>query len=207
MTILISTLSTAGNSATVNASSYVLRELVEIPLPASISWWPQTIGWKILGICFVISVLYGSYRTTVHWWHNRYRREALDALTHVNLIQPYAALVELLRITKITLNYAFPTQTASLIGTPLLTFLDATAPTQLNTSLGIRWQHALLHAPDDTVLSHEEIQQLQQQLILWVKHHRRQSTAPISCSDLKSTSSLKSNPNSESMTNKELPHD
>lgn len=201
MTILVSTLSTAGKSATVNASSYVLRELVEIPLPASISWWPQTIGWKILGVCFIIGVIYGSYRAAMHWWHNRYRREALDALTHVNLIQPYAALVELSRITKITLNYAFPTQTASLIGTPLLTFLDATASTQLNTSLGIRWQHALLRTPDDNALSLEETQQLQQQLLLWVKHHRRQSTAHISNYDIKSASK------NESMTNKELPHD
>lgn len=207
MTILISTLSASGNSATANASSYVLRELVETPLPSSISWWPQTIGWKILGVCLVIGVLYGCYRAAVHWWHNRYRREALDALMHINLMQPYAALVELSRITKITLNYAFPTQTASLMGTPLLTFLDATAPTQLNTSLGIRWQHALLRAPDDNALSNEEIQQLKQQLILWVKHHRRQSTAHISSSDLKNTSNLKSTPSSESMTNKELPHD
>ncbi|WP_154215052.1 DUF4381 family protein, partial [Vibrio parahaemolyticus] len=29
-------------------STYILRELHDVAVPPSVSWYPQTIGWKIL---------------------------------------------------------------------------------------------------------------------------------------------------------------
>ncbi|HDM8140995.1 TPA: DUF4381 domain-containing protein, partial [Vibrio harveyi] len=57
-------------------STYILRELHDVAVPESVSWVPQTIGWKILAVIGAIVLMYLGYRLLHHWWDNRYRKEA-----------------------------------------------------------------------------------------------------------------------------------
>lgn len=61
-------------------STYILRELHDVAIPNSVSWAPQTIGWKILGVILLLAALYLAYRLALRWWNNRYRKEALNEL-------------------------------------------------------------------------------------------------------------------------------
>ncbi|MCZ8485299.1 DUF4381 domain-containing protein, partial [Vibrio lentus] len=35
-------------------STYILRDLHDVAIPESVSWMPQTIGWKILGVILLL---------------------------------------------------------------------------------------------------------------------------------------------------------
>lgn len=61
-------------------STYILRDLHDVAIPTSVSWMPQTIGWKILGIILLLVAIYLAYRLALRWWSNRYRKEALQEL-------------------------------------------------------------------------------------------------------------------------------
>ena len=39
-------------------STYILRDLHDVAIPDSVSWAPQTIGWKILGVILLLATLY-----------------------------------------------------------------------------------------------------------------------------------------------------
>lgn len=57
-----------------------LDQLRELPLPASIPYWPQTWGWLVLAI-ILLSLLGGGLLAALrHRRRNRYRREALAEL-------------------------------------------------------------------------------------------------------------------------------
>lgn len=60
--------------------TYILSELHDVTVPPSVSWYPQTIGWKILAALFVLALIYVAYRLIRKWWTNRYRKEALLAV-------------------------------------------------------------------------------------------------------------------------------
>ncbi|BDR16152.1 DUF4381 domain-containing protein [Vibrio sp. STUT-A11] len=64
--------------------SYILSELHDVTVPSSVSWYPQTIGWKILAAVFVLALVYIAYCLLKTWWINRYRKEALDLITQMN---------------------------------------------------------------------------------------------------------------------------
>ena len=61
-------------------STYILRDLHDVAIPESVSWIPQTIGWKILGVALLLIAIYLAYRLVQRWWNNRYRKEALQEL-------------------------------------------------------------------------------------------------------------------------------
>ena len=43
-------------------STYILRDLHDVAIPESVSWIPQTIGWKILGVILLLIAVYLAYR-------------------------------------------------------------------------------------------------------------------------------------------------
>ncbi|MEZ9309512.1 DUF4381 domain-containing protein, partial [Vibrio cyclitrophicus] len=61
-------------------STYILRELHDVAIPDSVSWAPQTMGWKIFGVILLLVAIYLAYRLAQRWWNNRYRQEALKEL-------------------------------------------------------------------------------------------------------------------------------
>jgi Domain of unknown function (DUF4381) len=57
--------------------SYLLGELFETTAPASVSWWPETIAWKVLCVVIIFSACHKAYRHYQLYKANSYRREAL----------------------------------------------------------------------------------------------------------------------------------
>jgi hypothetical protein len=64
--------------------NYLMHGIDEIVLPAATSLWPVAIGWQIVAIIIISSIVYKIYKMGQIWWRNRYRREAI---TQINLIQ------------------------------------------------------------------------------------------------------------------------
>ncbi len=77
-----------------------MTQLVDIPLPEPISWWPLSTGWYVvlIAICLVLSLFI--VRKRRRWVANRYRRVAyrelqtltLDNASDMNLILRQAVL-------------------------------------------------------------------------------------------------------------------
>lgn len=108
--------------------------LVDIPLPAPVSLWPQTWPARVLVAVIAVGLVVGCWQLVRWWIRNRYRREALAELARVErMIQVTtsaelsAALASLIRRTALA---AFPReQIAALAGPAWLSFLDRTANT------------------------------------------------------------------------------
>lgn len=103
-------------------SSYMLRELKDVPIPDTVSWWPQTLGWQLLLLLVVLLAFFFIYKKAKFWWHNRYRREALDALLRLS---PNDALWprKMFKIVKAVMVYIDP-KNAAIYGQPLLNQMD-----------------------------------------------------------------------------------
>ncbi|MGF1753354.1 DUF4381 domain-containing protein [Vibrio makurazakiensis] len=104
-------------------STYILRELHDVSVPESVSWVPQTIGWKILAAVVILGIAYTAYRVAKHWWDNRYRREALavlDALPEGDEVSPQ----KVFKVLKVVLRY-LNSNNANLFGTNFLDRLDS----------------------------------------------------------------------------------
>lgn len=100
----------------------LLGELVEPVAPATVSMWPQTVGWLVLaGVCLVglAAVIWWRWRV---WQAAAYRRAALVALAEAG--DDPAAIAAILRRAALA---AWPReQIASLTGAEWLAFLDRT---------------------------------------------------------------------------------
>jgi len=107
--------------------NYVLGDFVEVVPPESISWWPQTLGWKILGVVVCALLMYRACRALLHWWHNRYRREALARLQGLTSRSAEGLSVsEVNRLLKLTALVPFAReQVASLSGPEWVEFLNS----------------------------------------------------------------------------------
>lgn len=57
-----------------------IDQLVQLPLPAPVSYWPQTWGWLALAAAIVVVAGVGAWRHVRHRRRNRYRREGLRLL-------------------------------------------------------------------------------------------------------------------------------
>ncbi|MGI9285257.1 MAG: DUF4381 domain-containing protein [Pseudomonadales bacterium] len=109
--------------------NYLIRGIEEIALPEPVSWFPQTIGWKILALLALLFAAYKSYHAAKRWWRNRYRRSALLKL---KVLEEEAdgdyskVAAELPSLLKAAALHAYPrAQVAALSGESWLEFLDA----------------------------------------------------------------------------------
>ena len=88
--------------------NYALRDFFEVISPDSISWLPQTVGWRWLAAGLLLLAVRYSWRTLRHWYRNRYRREAIKRLQEVS--KNYGSpefLTDLNRVLKITALVAY----------------------------------------------------------------------------------------------------
>ncbi|MGF1692123.1 DUF4381 domain-containing protein [Photobacterium kagoshimensis] len=114
-------------------STYILRDIVDVAVPESVAWWPQTIGWQILALVILMACFVWGYRHINVWWQNRYRREALQALATLDLGLPRESAMSLLTIIKAVLVYLDP-KNAALFGEALLQKLDSLLPSATPSS-------------------------------------------------------------------------
>ena len=113
-------------------STYILRELHDVAIPDSVSWAPQTIGWKILGVILLLVAIYLAYRLAQKWWNNRYRKEALQELMVLDA-RDKNSTERTFKVLKVVLRY-LDSSNAKLFGKAYVNRLNAYLPVSANTS-------------------------------------------------------------------------
>lgn len=124
-----------------NADPASLERLHDIVAPPPAPWWPPAPGWlwllAILGVLVALALLRG----LIHWQRNRYRREALAELRHLehsagegNTEALLLALSTLLK--RVALTAYDRERVAGLTGTAWFAFLDRTGGTTFGEGLG-----------------------------------------------------------------------
>ena len=164
--------------------NYMLHGIEEIQLPEPVSWWPQTLGWKLLALAAAAWACYEIYRAAQRWRRNRYRRYALAELAQLEqraggrYQQVLAALPELLKATAL---HAYPRdQIAALSGDHWLAFLDQhyNGPS-FSSGVGRQLLSVAYQNQDDCQLSLAEARQLIQMSRRWIgKHQAPESGTP-----------------------------
>jgi len=105
--------------------NYALQNFHEIVAPTPIDWLPQTPGWWFVGSMLALWLMQLSWRKLRHWYHNRYRGEALVRLEHIASIADDSFAVELNKLLKITALTAYNRpDVASLTGNAWVDFLN-----------------------------------------------------------------------------------
>ncbi|MGE8617072.1 MAG: DUF4381 family protein, partial [Achromobacter spanius] len=77
-----------------NDASPSIDQLVQLPLPAPVSYWPQTWGWAVLLAVVVVVAAWAVWRAVRKHRRNRYRRAGLlqlDAMQQAAQGDPLAA--------------------------------------------------------------------------------------------------------------------
>lgn len=176
--------------------NYLLEKIVETTAPETISYFPQTIAWKIICIVLIIFIINKGYQSWKTYQANAYRREALLWLSQCSLSneEDVRQLPALLRKTALLAcqvnNNNHLTQNAELIstrrdeitqlsGNAWATWLDAhctktrfshqaaaLSPEQLLKNLAYIAHIDLL---DDKF--NKALKLLSQQITLWIKYH------------------------------------
>lgn len=159
-------------------STYILRELHDVAIPDSVSWAPQTIGWKILGVILLLVTIYLAYRLAQKWWNNRYRKEALQELMILDA-RDKNSTERTFKVLKVVLRY-LDSSNAKLFGQAYVNRLNAYLPVSANTSensnaffadeISELWMQSLI---DPNVrLSFEQRLEVIQTAMMWLKLHK-----------------------------------
>lgn len=154
----------------------LLKEFIEVGSPALTSWWPQTLGWKIVLAILLLLVIKKSYLRWQAYKHNTYRREALAWLNNLPTLYDleqqtiFRQLPALLRKTAIT---AFNReQICKLQANEWDAWLDKHCQQTSFTTRFAKQLHILAFSPTPQ-LSHEQMHALINEVSLWIKFHRR----------------------------------
>ncbi|MCZ4370318.1 DUF4381 domain-containing protein [Vibrio diazotrophicus] len=160
--------------------SYMLRNIRDVELPEVFSWFPQTIGWKIVFTLIAFYSAYRIYRYAKHWWHNRYRQEAIDALfslTPDDANWPY----QMVKIVKAVMVY-LDKGNAALYGVKLLAqmdYLSTDSSSEKHSSAGTQtgFQHddiclQWLACVENSKLEKPSFDRLRSGLVVWLKTHQ-----------------------------------
>ena len=158
-------------------STYILRELHDVAIPNSVSWAPQTIGWKILGVILLLAALYLAYRLALRWWNNRYRKEALNELMLLDARDKHSP-EQAFKVLKFVLRY-LDSSNAKLFGQAYVKCLNAHLPvngqTESNNAffaeeISRLWMQSLI---DPKVrLTFEQRSEVIQTSMMWLKLHK-----------------------------------
>lgn len=147
----------------------LMEQLVEPAAPEPVSLAPQTAGWTVLGIVLLAAILVFGFRWFKAWRANAYRREAALALDEAGADS--AGIAMILRRTALS---AFPREdVASLTGDAWIGFLNDTGGGSFDPVSAERLSKASYQRK-----SPPADDQLRQQAMLWVKHHRSPREAP-----------------------------
>ena len=153
-------------------STYILRDIQEVAIPDSVSWLPQTIGWKILGVVLMIAFVYGAYRYALYRWHNRYRQEALDALAQIDPSDK-SSTKRVFEVLKSVLRY-LNARNASVYGEQTLIMLDGCLPKKhpeiFQDKSSKIWIDSLINP--SVYLTFEQRVEILEKATTWVKVHQ-----------------------------------
>ncbi|OED74827.1 hypothetical protein A143_00995 [Vibrio splendidus ZS-139] len=158
-------------------STYILRELHDVTIPESVSWVPQTIGWKILGVALLLVAFYLAYRIVLKWWNNRYRKEALNELILLDA-RDKNSTERTFKVLKVVLRY-LDSSNAKLFGQAYVNRLNAYLPVGANADTSSAffadevsglWMQSLI---DPNVrLTFEQRLEVIQTAMTWLRLHK-----------------------------------
>jgi hypothetical protein len=159
-----------------------LEGLIEIALPQSIRYTPQTIGWLILFGLILILFIWIVYRRYRYRKANQYRQWALEKLQDIERILRQnlsleKALAEIPVLVKQTALHCFPREKiASLSDDNWLRFLDASyGGTDFTDGPGQTLEQTAYLPPKRLEqYKEEEIRELIHTVRRWIKKHRRE---------------------------------
>ncbi|KDN27060.1 hypothetical protein VFDL14_19295 [Vibrio fortis] len=153
-------------------STYILRDIQDVVVPDSVSWLPQTIGWKVLGVALIIAFAYAAYRYACYRWNNRYRQEALDVLDQLDPSDKGSAK-RAFEVLKSVLRY-LNARHASIHGERALATLDGYLPKKASTifqdSASKIWIDSLVNP--SIYLTFEQRVEIIEKATTWVKLHQ-----------------------------------
>ncbi|MCG6402815.1 DUF4381 domain-containing protein [Vibrio fluvialis] len=150
-------------------SSYMLRELKEVPIPDPVGWWPQALGWQLLLILLAILTVYVIYQRAQHWWRNRYRREAIEALARLSsddALWPQ----KMHQIVKVVMVY-LDSKNAAVYGQSLLRQMDSYYQGNVNMAQNanfVQWVICL----EDPKATNPDFAAIHAALRAWLLNHR-----------------------------------
>ena len=156
--------------------NYLLHGIEEVHLPDAMGWWPQTIGWGLLGSFLLLALAYWFFLQAKLWWRNRYRREAFARLITIQTrATNWQSIVrELPFLLKATALHAFPrTDVAQLSGQAWLNFLDAQYPgPAFSNTLGTQLLQVAYQPENQWALLEDEAQTLINMSRQWILEHQ-----------------------------------
>lgn len=154
-----------------------LLSLHELPLPAPVSYAPQTIGWLFVALLLIAIALVCAWFAWRRHERSRYRREALAELAHIETklndqSTRATALAEIAPLIKRTALAAAPReQVAALSGASWLAYLRRTHGAFDDESGALLY--AASYAPREHLarVTQQEAQRLVQAARDWIGHH------------------------------------
>ncbi|MFM0171003.1 DUF4381 domain-containing protein [Paraburkholderia sediminicola] len=167
-------------SAVANGSAQ-LQGLQELPLPAPVSYAPQTIGWVFVAFLLLATVLLALWVGWRRYERQRYRRSALQELAGIEAslatgqadpLQRAAMLAAIPRLLKRTsLEIAPRAQVAALTGDAWLAFLQRTRG-RFDAQTGPLLTLASYAPPEQVArLSPDDAAALIRHARDWIEHH------------------------------------
>lgn len=152
--------------------NYALKDFSEIVYPQNISWIPQTLGWKCLGVLLLALLLYYLSRKIRKYYQNRYRREGTARLKAAQLsATPQGLISELNTLLKLVAMVAYPrAEVASLSGRAWSSFLNKQCAEPVFT----KQQQEILGSGSyrQTALDPVSAKDLIQASLNWIDSHR-----------------------------------
>ena len=151
--------------------NYALQDFQEVVAPAPIDWLPQTPGWWFVGAALALGLARWIWRRLRHWYHNRYRGEAITRLEHIAGIADDSFIAELNKLLKITALTAYSRpDVAKLTGDAWVTFLN----TRCDSAAFVGEQASVLASGSylPQTLAQATREELLQSSRHWVLNHR-----------------------------------
>tara|TARA_B110000908_G_C10163752_1_gene407329 strand:- start:389 stop:955 length:567 start_codon:yes stop_codon:yes gene_type:complete len=156
--------------------NYLLHGIDEVFLPEVVSWWPHTLGWRVLALGLLLYLGIVVYQAAVRWQGNYYRRVALKKLDQLFITYKDApqCLQQLPLILKATALHAYPRlEIAQASGTQWLKILDSKCKaTQFSSPVGQQLLTIAYQPVQDWQLRDGQIDRLFELVRKWIKQHK-----------------------------------
>ena len=146
--------------------------LQELPLPESVSYIPQTVGWLYVAVILLAIFVFWCYRMRRRWLHNAYRRNGIAQLKEIMQQPDNLSLLPFI-LRKAALS-AFPRQSvASLRGQNWIDWLNKSVDNILFVPEDARLLDELPYANNsDKEIDAPTRQRLITNSISWLRDHR-----------------------------------
>ncbi len=156
-----------------------LAQLRDIHLPDPVSSWPPAIGWWLLAIALLASLIALAYLLWRYVKKNHYRRMAIKALAQIQQeyndkknASIYLNNINIL-LKKVSVIYYQKERIAKLTGETWLAFLDETADTNhFSSGPGKILATAPYQAPAEIEVGSKDADGLYQCASYWIRKHR-----------------------------------